>query len=463
VLEATFLTGTYGGTEWPPAPFRLLQAIVAGCRSAAVSGLDWLEQQSPPFILATELPESVRFVRFIPNNVDPCKPREATSRREIVHRCIDQSVRYCYPLCTGADREVAGQVIAAAAQVHTLGTGQDMCTVRGMVVSDAPQSSPPILLWLPADDVASGIRTSATVLLRVPKAGSLRSLEQRFAAFQRRLYAGDEGFGRPVLAPAEHRVVAYRPNGEHPRTALATLRLAEQGNVQVLRRFRPDDAVVVAGMLRHAAMRIAQRYVPELGDFAAGYGPESDPDNRMSWVPLPSVGSPHADGLIRRALWLGRACDAEQVATLASALPPDGIDLVDEHTGECAASAVPVAGDEEPVLRHYLDRAKEWVSVTPVVLPGDYGGGDLRVMTKLLYKAVRESGIDPGLIDGAEFSKHGFVRQAVRVGEVRLKAWKARNLILYHIRLTFRSPVRGPIVLGRGRHYGLGLMCANLK
>ena len=29
VLEARFIAGSYGGTEWPPAPFRLLQAMVA--------------------------------------------------------------------------------------------------------------------------------------------------------------------------------------------------------------------------------------------------------------------------------------------------------------------------------------------------------------------------------------------------------------------------------------------------
>src|SRR5207247_834017 len=60
VLEANFLAGTYGGAEWPPAPFRLLQAIVAGCRSIDVPGLDWLEQQPPPFILATDEPEAIR-------------------------------------------------------------------------------------------------------------------------------------------------------------------------------------------------------------------------------------------------------------------------------------------------------------------------------------------------------------------------------------------------------------------
>ncbi|WP_429509773.1 type I-G CRISPR-associated protein Csb2 [Paraburkholderia sp. MM5482-R2] len=464
VLEATFLAGTYGGIEWPPSPFKLLQAIVAGCRSVAVAGLDWLEQQSPPLILATDQPELVRFVRFIPNNADPRKPKEATSRREIVHRTVREPVRYCYSLRTGRDREAAKQVIVAASQVHTLGTGHDMCTVRGMVVSDnAPESSSATKLWCPVGEAVYAMRPNAAVMLRAPRPGSLRALEQRFTQFQRRLDTGEAGYGRPVQAPAEHRVVAYQKSDEQSRTALVTLRLVAPANPQVFCRFRPEGAVAVAGMLRHAAKRVAQRWVPELLDFATGYGPKSDLDRRMSWVGLPSVGDLHADGLIRRGLWLGRACDAQQVGELASALPPDGIDLFDEYTNQCAALAVPVAADEEPVLHHYLGRAREWVSVTPVVLPGDYGAGDLRVMTRLIHKAVRESGIDFGLVESVEFSTQGFLRQAVPAWEVKLKDWRAKNLILYHVRLRFRTPIRGPIVLGRGRHFGLGLLCANLN
>ena len=73
VLEASFLAKTYGGAEWPPAPFRLLQAIVAGCRSITAPGLAWLEQQPAPFVLATDEPAALRFKRSIPNNADPRK------------------------------------------------------------------------------------------------------------------------------------------------------------------------------------------------------------------------------------------------------------------------------------------------------------------------------------------------------------------------------------------------------
>jgi CRISPR-associated protein Csb2 len=461
VLEARFLAGTYGGLEWPPSPFRLLQAIVAGCRGIDVPGVGWMEQQSAPFILAADEPVAVRFRRSIPNNADPRKPQSALSLRDIVHRRVETSVRYCYPLRSPSDHDAALLVIDAASHVHTLGTGEDMCTVSGHVTSLAPESSSSVRLWLPMSEGAPGVRVDFEVWLRVAVPGSLRSLEDRFQAFQGRLHSGEDGYARPVAAPALHRIVGYRPSNDMPRTALYTLRLGQPGDEESFRRFRAEDAVVVAGMLRHAAMGLAKGCSPSLGDFAAGYGTEAAPGQRMSWVPLPSVGHAHADGLIRRALWMARAVDAERLGDLVASVPTDGVPLVDEATGQCVAVAGPVDPSDEPVLRHYLAPATDWVSVTPVVLPGDYGGGDLRVMTKLLHKAIRESGIDPGLVRGAEFSKSGFIRQAARLSEVKLKDWNAKNLILYHVRLRFRSAIRGPVILGRGRHFGLGLFCAD--
>ena len=140
ILEARFLAGTYGGHEWPPAPFRLFQAIVAGCRGIDVPGLDWLEQQPPPSLLATDEPARAELSRSIPNNADPRKTQSALSMRDVIVRRVDTPVWYCWPLHTAADREAADRVCTAATQVHTLGVGEDMCAVRGLVSDAAPRS-----------------------------------------------------------------------------------------------------------------------------------------------------------------------------------------------------------------------------------------------------------------------------------------------------------------------------------
>ena len=461
VLKADFLAGTYGGAEWPPAPFRLLQAIVAGHRSIEVPGLSWLERQGAPLLCAPAEPSVVRFKRSIPNNADPRTPQAALSLREVLVRRVLSPVLYCYPLRSQEDRAAAEQVMQAVRQVHTLGTGEDMCAVTGSVVADTPETLGDMQLWIPLPTALGQPMLDSDALLRVPVPGSLESLEERFQAFQNRLSQGEKGYARPVQAPALHAAVAYRTSADVPRTAAVALRLVGPDDAKTAARFHAADAVVVAGMLRHAAMRLAGSLQAGLDDFAAGYGPQDDLSCRMSWVPLPSVGHRHADGLIRRGLWLARASDLQKLAQIAQAIPAEGMPLVDEETGECVALAVPEAPEADPVAGRFLGHARSWTSVTPMILPGDLGGNDQRVVNKLLRKALKESGIDPGLIEHAEFSKSGFSRQAVPVSQIRLKQWEAKALILYHVRIRFRQAIRGPVVLGRGRHFGVGLFSAD--
>ena len=70
-LDIRFLAGTYSGTEWPPAPARLAQALVAGAESTTAPGLDWLERQPAPMILATDEPPGVWRRDYVPLNATP--------------------------------------------------------------------------------------------------------------------------------------------------------------------------------------------------------------------------------------------------------------------------------------------------------------------------------------------------------------------------------------------------------
>lgn len=457
VLEARFISGSYGGTEWPPAPFRLLQAMVAGLRTVDHPGLRWFEVQAAPLILAEPEPTPVRFRRSVPNNANPGKPQALMTLRNVIRRQVLQPVRYCYAIPAGTDAETIAYAMQAAHAVHTLGVGEDMCVVEGRVSTSSPESRDGITLWLPS--AAKGrFRLPGEAKLQVPVAGSLASLEERFQAFQQRLDQQTHGYGRPVLPPARHYEVTYHPSEEVSRWAFVPLKLGIPGKSNQTTRFHAEHAVVVAGMLRHVTMRLAGD--GPLADFAAGYGPSEDSDSRLSWIPLPSIGHSHADGMVRRALLLSRLADVEKLNTLLGTGFSDGLSLVDEQTGECVAVAEPVDADGDAVFRHYFRPSRTWCTVTPMIMPGDYAGSQ-RLLNRLLIKALRESGLDPGLVVRAEFSKQGFMPQAVRIRDLKLKNWKAKRLELQHVRLHFSNPIRGPIVLGRGRHYGIGLFCAN--
>ena len=67
------LLGREGPPEWPPSPFRLFQALVAGIArqgglSSASQALEWLESLNAPIILAPPSRPGQIVQRFVPNN-----------------------------------------------------------------------------------------------------------------------------------------------------------------------------------------------------------------------------------------------------------------------------------------------------------------------------------------------------------------------------------------------------------
>lgn len=459
VLEVTFLNGTYRGTEWPPAPFRLLQAIIAGNRSTQAPGLAWLERQGAPEIFAPAQPSELRYTIYVPNNSDRRKPKAATTGREVVERRVAHPVRYVFALEMSADREEGARVIDAAAHLHTLGSGQDQASVLGYITSTRPESTHDEM-HLVASSIGRALmlRSELDVDLRVPTAGSLASLEARFEVSQTRLDK-EKGWFSPVLSPGLHVVATYAPAGRVARLAMLPLRLLRPGNPRAFRPFDPRNTVVAAGMLRGAVMQ--RTAGSAVADFAAGYASDAQSEQRLSWVPLPSLGHDHTDGLVRRALLLAPVSCLPEMANLLNVLGPEPLRLIREDTGEWVAEAA-LAEPDDGVFDSYRRTSRTWTSVTPVVLPGDHAG-EPRLVRNLLLKALRNADIDAGLVEELQISRAPFLRQAHHVADYRLKAWKARHLIPYHLRVRLREPLRGPILLGRGRHFGLGVCCADPK
>src|SRR5271157_5988588 len=63
-----------GPREWPPSPFRLFQALVAGAarcgklESTIGESLAWLQSLDPPVIIAPRSGAAQVVTRFVPNN-----------------------------------------------------------------------------------------------------------------------------------------------------------------------------------------------------------------------------------------------------------------------------------------------------------------------------------------------------------------------------------------------------------
>jgi len=69
-----------GSAEWPPSPYRLFQALVAGiARQWELDGdlgqsLAWLQTLDPPIILAPSSRPGTIITRYVPNNDGDRKP-----------------------------------------------------------------------------------------------------------------------------------------------------------------------------------------------------------------------------------------------------------------------------------------------------------------------------------------------------------------------------------------------------
>lgn len=460
-LHVTFLAGTYSGAEWPPSPARLVQAIVAGQASTTAPGLAWVERQPAPVILAADEPPSVVRRDYVPLNATP--DHESRAARDRIIRREVPPVCYAWPLVDAADEAEARALIVSASQVAALGAGQDMALVRGAVIEAAPVSGAAGRLWLPV----VGPRSEVDVLLTVPAPGLMDELARRHAATAAGAAAmkaaghwSPQG-GHATSDGSGFATVAYRPSHLKPRSALVAYALVRPDGSAAS--WPAGEAVVVAGMLRHALIQCVQGQ-GDLGAFVSGHpGRDGDPARRLSVVPVPSTGHAHADGRLRRALLLARPEDAALLSQVLRCVPASGLPLIDADSGEVLAMAVPIAGVRgEPVLRQLLRPARTWASVQPVILPGR-DSGEPRRTRKLLLRTLAHAGIDPGLVERLDFGPRGYLPQSIDYRDTRIKQRDSWALPAVHVRITFREPVAGPIVLGQGRNAGVGTMapCAN--
>ena len=454
ILEARWHSGLYHGAEWPPAPLRLLQALVAGNQSTAYPALHWLEEQPPPTILAEPDPAARKLMLYVPANnrreLESLVPKIQRQRR------IDAPVAYVWPLSPG-DAAHAQQAIALATRVHTLGTGLDPAYVLGRFTQTCPAPHGPQRRWV----VWPGhFMPPAGQPLRTAVKGSLDSLEAIHAArLGRRLHDKAALPRVPNPPPARYGITAYLPESDRPGLIYLPLKLYADAGLKMPWSWHREDAVLVAAMLRHALIKRVEEWgeTALIRDFVAGH-PKDDPDARLSYLPLPSLGHRHVDGFIRRALLATPLAHWSLVERCQDWLDRP-LPLIPEGGDQPIAYAA-MANELDSVVRRYVGTAREWVSVTPMVLPGHYTRGPALV-EKLIRKALRESGFAPEGVAAIRASKLPWIAGAAHAHCYRRKVMEGQSHT-YHVSVTFTQPVPGPIALGRQRHHGLGLLaCAN--
>ena len=406
--------------EWPPSPLRIFQALTASASAREGRGpitvaeptLRWLERQPPPTIVAPKaMPAQTKCLLYVPDNSSDLTAKswargntsEITSRTEKVVCPVrlpeNSDLHYLWPIVDD-DRSVEQAkeaLIATARSVTHLGWGVDMVAADASIITEADAEALTGERWRPTDD-ASATR------LRVPRPGTLKALVDKHEAFLQRI--GPDGF-HPVPPLTTFNVVNYHRAIDPPRFPYAAFSLLkpDAGGFRAFDTIRRLKAV--AGMLRHASRRAAERAgwsSERIDAWILGHGekhgephrPVSGP--RLAYVPLPSIqyrkdANVNIVTEIRRVLLMqfGGSADADgfhRLTRLLSGevlipLPPTDVHLANSqfdsnvewslpdppNPGEPIAmlSRLP---DSDKAVRRYIDKSSTWATVTPMLLPG---------------------------------------------------------------------------------------------
>ena len=503
-----------GTRDWPPSPFRLFQALVAGAYGGRFgaepddekdAALRWLERLDPPFIAAPAKRDLRATNYFVPNNdldaVDGDLHRVSRIRVGKVMRPVlfDADVPLLYAWAFEDGEAEARQVCALAERLHTLGHGVDAAYARADICG-----------WGEAEARLEG---SGRAIARpggpgrpdadpaCPTDGSLSSLKAGYAASRRRFQSEGKGRRSKTLfrqppKPASRTIAYDRPparllfelrafHGEAEQDA--SCNAAERRASGATVRFSPAPQTLAADLVKAVRDRAAARLKAELpkekhaeidrlvtGDQA---GP-ADIARRIRFIALPSIGMDYTSPAIRRVLVeippdcpydrerMGWALSGQRVTVAVPDRPPCG--------------AVLTPGEDRGMLRHYgiedgdaprrHRHARRWRTVTPAVLPerpkrrGRIGGSerieDESRAAGVVATALRHAGHDPRGAD-IRVQAEPFRRMGERAERFEPNDTKTPERFagrLRHVEITFPRPVAGPLIIGDGRFVGLGLM-----
>ncbi len=500
LISVRFHDGRYHGTgDWPPSPARLFQALVAGIGQDGPLGeeasrpLEWLEELDPPVIAAPIMVEGRAVTNYVPNNdldaVGGDARRIGSIRTAKVWKpkLFNQDAAFLYAWSfdeIDGSRAHAERICKYADRLYQLGRGVDQAWAVGDIIQ--PQELDEQLIAYSGVVHRPTEGRHGTVLAR-PQQGSLKSLKDRHKTMSQRFKA--QGQGRAVKlqfaqapkprfmstaydSPPTRRVFELRSGTNQadmvawPLSRIANLVLAiRDGAVAKLKSALPDQQPQIEKCL--------------VGRKADGKD-DAPKAARVRILPLPSIGHVHADHAIRRVLVevpAGCLLRSDDVFWAFSGL---------ELTGADSASrpdSVLTGTYDDSMMRHYgMDgRAyARWRTITPAALPetakrrrieparriaeakrGTERATEQQRAAREVVQALRHAEIS-ALAGTIRVQREPFEAHGERV-EVFAPGTRFQKERLWHVELSFAEAVSGPLVIGDGRYYGLGLMAPVLN
>jgi CRISPR-associated protein Csb2 len=466
VVSIRLYEGRYHGAgEWPPAPARVFQALVAGAglggplKLGDRKALEWLERLDAPIVCAPWKLDGHSVTLYVPNNDmdkvggDPRRVAEIRGGQKIIRpRLFDSAIPFTYAWDFEEDDESGRNVPvirALAERLYQFGRGVDFACAWGEQM-DRPELEERLLSFPGTIHKPLGLGDGFT--LKCPTRGSLKSLDDRYRAYGRRFRVQKRG---TVLTP----VFTKPPSARFAKIAYDSppsryiFELREQSADRPFAVWPLPEITRLIELLRDGAaarLRLAMpERQPEIERVLVGRNPDGSNNgpttDRIKIVPLPSIGHHHADRGIRRVLVEVPASCPLRKDDVEWAL--SGLDLTAPASAEASGLVVTATanGDADGMLGHYgigKERHTHWRTVTPVALPESAARrhADVRSRPEVIH-LQREPFEANGeraekFAEGTRFSKHR----------------------LWHVEVEFAEGLPGPLVIGDGRFLGLGLL-----
>lgn len=474
VLSVRLLDGHYyGAGDWPPSPFRLFQALVAAAHAgraatdAELAALRWLENQPPPIIAVPKAREAANTTYYVPRNGADAfggnLARAAQKRDPKFCRphLFNENIPFLYVWNFDTEADHAETLARLADLLYQFGRGVDMAfAVAEMVEAEEARrrlAEHPGLIHRPTPG-------GTGLALRCPRQRlSLDSLAKRHAAQLIRLKGGNF---RQAPPPAFEEVGYNCP----PLRLVFDVRKSA-GKDEFSAHPQEKIAAFAETLRDHAVERLRSHHPNLVERIMMGREAEdADKALRVRIIPLPSIGHQHANQDIRRVLVEAPPGCLIPAADIEWAFA--GLNLgVDSASGEIFSENGPllVPTSDYKMLEHYgIDengkgQARIWRTVTPAALPAirrrgrKIGADRASAEAKAAHaarQALRHAGLD-GIATVRRVQREPFDAKGQCTEVFQHGRFTADRL--YHLEIEFSQPVSGPIVIGDGRYYGLGL------
>lgn len=458
VLRVTYLTGrVYSAVfedgddkavpEWPPHPSRLFSALVAswgegGAEEDLIPALEWLEVQGAPTIYAGSCSRRKLVKTFVPVN-DSALPPEIRSRKARTFPSATLSHPDIYFVW---DVQAGTEMLSALDRIlnRASSLGHSSSLVAMEIVDEVPAGE--WRVWVPG--TANGTR------LRIPYAGRLRDLIERYKRFEKD--------PNKIHRPSAGRTLLYGPP---PKVEDATPRSIFDRMIVLRRKEGPRGSLrstlSVTSALRGAIMKFAPQPPPE---YLSGHSPESTPENplrterpHVAVVPLPRVGDVYADGdLMGVAVLLPRTLTPEERGVCWSVA--NGVRELGMDWGKWIVAVTDAEERHRALLPGtWVDPNRLWSTVTPFVFdryPKEPYGEEAKGIVR---GAMARIGLpEPCEVDLHYNAWHIGVPKASAFPPAAARPGRPQRFHC-HVWARFERRIAGPVIAGAGRYYGYGL------